>query len=86
MDAHGLDIIVGEVALCRFPILSFENKQIEASHDPSHLPCWWSDNSGEYKKSQPVKKELFSSIKEIGTFENTNFVDPKLQMVNFANR
>ena len=37
VDAHGLDVIVGEVALGRLPLLAVEHKQVEAAHDPPHL-------------------------------------------------
>ena len=37
MDAHCLDIIVGEVTLCCFSLLTVQHKQVEAPHDPPYL-------------------------------------------------
>ena len=37
MDAHRLDIIVGQVTLCCFSLLTVQHKQVEAPHDPPYL-------------------------------------------------
>ena len=47
MDAHGLDIVVGEVALGRLPLLPVEDKQVETPHDPPHLARGQHHNFGQ---------------------------------------
>ena len=67
VDAHRLDIIVGEVALCCFSRLPVQHKQVEAPHDPPYLVVM---------TTMMLQAFLFG---EIGSFENPNLIDPNLQ-------
>ena len=37
MNAHGLNVVVGEVALSRLPLLPIQHKEVETAHDPAYL-------------------------------------------------
>ena len=37
VNAHGLNVVVGEVALSRLPLLPIQHKKVKTAHDPAHL-------------------------------------------------
>ena len=37
MNAHGLNVVVGEVALSGLPLLPIQHKEVKTAHDPAHL-------------------------------------------------
>ena len=51
VNAHGLNVVVGEVALSRLPLLPVQHKEVKTAHDPAHLDArditkdvdhkWW---------------------------------------------